>query len=98
MKTIRFSLMLLTAAGAAFAQHWEIGGSAGGSFLPAVSVSSTQGSATKGFQPRVAASAYVGQNLYRHLSGEIRYTFMQSNLKLSSGGQTATFAGNTHAV
>ncbi len=98
MKTLRYSLMLLTAASAAFAQQWEIGGAAGGSFLPNVPVTSPQGSATTGFRPGLAAGVFVGQNLYRHLSGEIRYTFLQSDLKLASGGTTTTFSGNTHAV
>src|SRR4051812_11420014 len=98
MKTLRYSLLFCAAATAAFAQQWEIGGGAGGSFLPAVSVSSPKGSATTGFQPGLAAGFYFGQNLYKHLSGEIRYTFLQSDLKLASGGTTATFAGNTHAV
>src|SRR4051794_3046008 len=98
MKPLRYSLIVLTASTAAFAQQWEIGGSAGGSFLPSVSITSPQGSASTGFQPGFAAGAFIGQSLYKHLSGEVRYTFLQSNLKLSSGGTTATFAGNTHAI
>src|SRR5438045_3197112 len=98
MRTLRYSLLFCAAAAAASAQQWEIGGGAGGSFLPAVSVSSPQGSATTGFKPGLAAGFFLGQNLYKHLSGEIHYAFMQSDLKLSSGGTTATFSGNTHAV
>src|SRR4051812_18157611 len=98
MKTLRHSLLFCAAATAAFAQQWEIGGGAGGSFVPAVSVSSPKGSATTGFQPGLAAGFYLGQNLYKHLSGEVRYTFLQSDLKLASGGTTAAFSGNTHAV
>src|ERR1044071_4903108 len=97
MKTLRYSLMLLTAA-TAFAHQWEIGGNVGGSFLPGVAVTSSLGSATTGFQPGITAGAFVGQDLYKHLSGEIHYSFMQSNLKLSSGGTTATFSGNSHAI
>jgi hypothetical protein len=98
MTKLSISLFFLTAATAAYAQQWEIGGGGGGSFLPGVSVTSPKGAATTGFQPGFAAGVYVGQNLYKHLSGEIRYTFMQSDLKLASGGTTATFSGNTHAV
>jgi hypothetical protein len=98
MKTLRYSLLFCAAATAAVAQQWEVGGGAGGSFLPAVSVTSPRGPATTGFRPGFAAGVFVGQNLYKHLSGEIRYTFLQSDLKLSSGGTTATFSGNTHAV
>jgi hypothetical protein len=89
---------LLFFAGAAFAQQWEFGGSAGASFLPMVSVNNPAGSASAGFSPGVAAGVYVGQSLNPRISGEIHYTFLQSNLKLSSGSTNATFSGNSHAV
>jgi hypothetical protein len=98
MKTLRYLLIFSTAATASFAQQWEIGGGAGGTFVPGVAVSGPQGSATAGFKTGLAAGFFVGQNLYKHLSGEIRYTFLQSDLKLASGSTTATFSGNTHAV
>jgi len=96
MKSI--SVTLLFFAGAAFAQQWEFGGSAGASFLPMRPVTSPAGSASAGFQPGFAAGAYVGQQLNPRISGEIHYTYLQSNLKLSSGSTTATFAGNSHAI
>jgi hypothetical protein len=98
MKSLRLSLLLAAAAAAAYAQQWEVGGAAGGSFLPGVTANGPSGSATAGFKSGFTAGAFVGQNLYRHLSGEIRYNFTQSDLKLSSGGTTATFGGNTHSV
>jgi outer membrane protein with beta-barrel domain len=85
-------------AGAAFAQQWELGGSAGASFLPMVSVNNPAGSASAGFGPGVAAGVYVGQSLNPRISGEIHYTFLQSNLKLSNSGTDATFSGNSHAI
>jgi hypothetical protein len=98
MKTLRNSLLFLTAAAGAFAQQWEIGGNVGGSFLPSVSVTAPAGSATTGFQTGIAAGAWIGQTISRHIGGEIRYNFMQSNLKLASGGTNTSFSGNTHAV
>jgi opacity protein-like surface antigen len=98
MKSLRISLLLLAAAAAAMAQQWEIGGAAGGSFIPGVTASGPAGSATAGFKTGFTGGVFVGQNLYRHLSGEIRYNFMQSDLKLTSGGTTATFSGNSHAI
>jgi len=99
MKTIQLSVLLLAAAGTTcFAQQWEFGGGGGGSFLPGVGVSSSVGSATAGFQPGFAAGAFIGQNLYRHLSGELHYGFQQSNLRLQSGGTEATFSGVSHVV
>lgn len=70
----------------------------GGSFLPTLPVSSAAGSANAGFQPGVSAGAFVGQRYNAHISGEVHYTFLQSNLQLSSGGTTASFAGQAHAV
>jgi hypothetical protein len=96
MKSIFATLLFF--AGAAFAQQWEFGGSAGASFLPMVSVNNPAGSAHAGFSPGVAAGVFVGQSLNPRISGEIHYTFLQSNLKLSNGGTDATFSGNSHAI
>src|SRR5215468_9510915 len=92
---------ILLAAGfsaVSLAQQWEFGGLAGGGFLSTVNATNGFGSATAGFQNGPAFGAYASNNLYRHLAGELRYTYLQSNLKLSSGGQTATFSGNAHAI
>src|ERR1043166_8109700 len=94
--TTRITLSILAASICCFAQHWEIGGSAGASFLPNVPITSAAGPATAGFQTGMSFGGFVGQNLYRHLSGEVHYAFMQSNLRLQSGGTTATFSGVSH--
>jgi Outer membrane protein beta-barrel domain len=99
MKTLGRSILIFAAAGAAcFGQQWEVGGLAGGSFLNSVAVSSTAGTARAGFQPGAAFGAYVGYNSDKHLGGELRYGFMQSNQQLSSGGEKATFGGIAHVV
>ena len=99
MKTLATAVMILAAAaGASFAQTWEFGGLGGGSFLPGVPISGPQGSATAGFQPGFAAGAYFGQALYRHISGEVRYEFLQSDPQLSSGGSSVHFTGQSHVV
>jgi hypothetical protein len=41
--------------------------------------------------------AFAGDNLYRYISGEFHYEYMQSDLRLSSGGQSARFSGDAHA-
>ncbi len=91
-------LMVATAACPVFAQQWEVGGNAGLSFLPGVSVSSPAGSATAGFKMGPAAGGYLGQNLYPHISGEIHYDFSLSSLRLASGGTEATFSGMSHML
>lgn len=97
MKVVGYSILLL-ASSAAFAQQWEFGAVGGGQFLSNVSVTAPSGSAKAGFAPGAVVGAFLGQSLYKHLSGEIRYEYMQSNLQLTSGGQTASFSGAAHAV
>jgi hypothetical protein len=92
------SILLIATAGACFAQQWEFGGVGGAGFLSNVSVSSPQGSAKAGFQPGGAFGAFFGQSISSHIAGEVRYEFLQSNLQLSSGGTTARFSGNAHAI
>ena len=82
MKTLLRSILVLTAAAAAsFAQQWEFGGGGGGGFLNSVPVSGGTGSATAGFQTGAAFGGYVGYNQNRHIGGELRYGYLQSNLK-----------------
>jgi len=99
MKMIGKILLLLAFAICAFAQQWEVGVIGGGGFLNTVNVSTTStGSATAGFATGAVAGAFLGENMNAHWSGELRYEFFQSDLKLSSGGQSATFSGVAHAI
>jgi len=99
MKTLRRSILILAATGAAcFGQQWEFGGLAGGNFLNTVPVSNAVGTATAGFQTGAAFGGYVGFNQYKHIGGELRYTYLQSNLSLKSGGAEASFSGMSHVV
>jgi len=99
MRSIMKLLVLLSATGAAsLAQVWEVGGAGGGGFLPGLSATGPAGSATAGFAPGFALGAVAGQSLYHQLSGELRYTYQRSDLKLSSAGSQATFDGDSHAI
>jgi opacity protein-like surface antigen len=99
MKTLLRSILVLTAAAAAcFAQQWEFGGAGGGSFLNSVAVSGGPASATAGFQTGAVLGGYVGYSQYKHIGGEIRYAYLQSNLRLKSGGTEATFSGVSHVL
>jgi len=99
MKTLLRSILVFAAAAAAsFAQQWEFGGVGGGGFLNSVPVSGVIGSATAGFQTGAAFGGYVGYSQYRHIGGELRYAYLQSNLSLKSGGNDATFSGISHVV
>jgi len=89
---------LVVLAPACFAQIWEAGGVTGGGFTNNLNVSNAIGSATTGFSNGFAFGAVLGQNLYPRISGELRYTYRFSDLRLSDAGQTATFKGLTHSV
>ncbi|HEY1219159.1 MAG: hypothetical protein ABSE42_08855 [Bryobacteraceae bacterium] len=99
MKTIGKTLLFLAFGFGAFAQQWEVGGIGGVGFLDTVHVTTTSaGSATAGFAAGAVAGAFFGQNLNAHWSGEIRYEFFDSGLKLSGAGSSATFSGMAHAI
>jgi hypothetical protein len=70
----------------------------GGAFLNNVSVTAPSGSATAGFQTGGVFGAFLGQNMSNHIGGEVRYEYFQSNLELKSGGVSATFSGQAHAI
>ena len=98
MRTLRLAILLIPAATAAFAQQWEFGAVGGVGLLNTVSATGTPGNATAGFAPGFVAGIFLGQNLYQHLSGQIHYEYMQSDLRLSSGGQSAQFSGAANAI
>jgi hypothetical protein len=99
MKTIRNAILLL-AAGAAggFAQQWEVGVAGGYRESPGNPVTAPGGTATTGFAPGGAFSAYFGQNEGRYFSGEVRYSYLLGDLRIQSGGATTTFSAVTQEV
>jgi len=99
MRVISFAVLPILAATALLGQQqWEFGAVGGGGLINNVAAASPAGSATAGFAPGFATGVFAGQNLYRHVSGEIRYEYMQSDLRLAAGGQTAQFSGAAHAI
>jgi hypothetical protein len=92
------SVLLFCVPAISSAQKWEFGVDGGAGLLNHVTATATTGSATAGFAPGFVAGVFAGENLYKHLSGEIHYEYMQSDLRLSSGGQSPQFSGMAHAV
>lgn len=91
-------LCLVLAAGAVRAQTREIGIIGGGAFLRSIPIQGAPADTSAGFQPGAVGGVLLGQDLYRHWGGEIRYLFEQRSLRVSSGGQTASFAGQAHVL
>jgi hypothetical protein len=111
-QAILATLAILGAASTAWAQDsgaaapnseaavpkWEIGVLGGGGFYNSASVSSPAGSGSAGINKGLAVGAYVGNNMYKLLGGELRYEFLPGDLKVSSGGTQATFTGQAQAI
>jgi hypothetical protein len=98
MRSITVFASLILAASAALGQQWSFGALAGGGLLNNVSATSPAGSATAGFAPGFVAGLFAGENMYSHISGEFHYEYMQSDPRLSSGGQSAQFSGVSHSA
>jgi hypothetical protein len=93
--TLAVTAVLVTACSA---QEWEIGGSAGIGATLNQTVTRDNVSGKAGFRPGFAASVVGGTHLKNRVSGEIRYLFRDSDLRLSSGGTGVRFAGESHTV
>jgi hypothetical protein len=91
-------VLWLMAAAVAAAQEWELGVSGGFGFLRNPAVTTAAGSGTAGFKDGLAFGAVAGNDMYDHLSGEMRYQYRFSNLKVTGGGQQAGFNGETHVI
>lgn len=90
---------LLFLAMTAGAQNWEAGVLAGGGFyITHPRIDGPFGSAEAGIGSGPAFGVFLTQNLYRRLSGEIRYAYHRGDLQLSSGGLRAAFRADSHAL
>src|ERR1700735_4648030 len=96
------SLMFLAtavAAPAAFAQKWEVGLGAGGSFLTSETITNPAGNADATRDPGLALSAFLDNTIGSGLfGGELRYDHENGDLKLSSGGTTVKFGSQSNAI
>lgn len=93
------SLTLAVVTPAAFAQKWEVGFGAGGSFLTSDTITSPAGNANATRAPGLAVSAWLDNTIGSGLfGGELRYDHENGDLKLSSGGTSATFASQSNAI
>lgn len=96
------SVMFLASAvatPAAFAQKWEVGFGAGGSFFTSETITNPAGNASATRQPGLALSAWLDNSIGSGLlGGELRYDYEMGDLKLSSGGTSTTFASRSNAI
>jgi outer membrane protein W len=93
------SLAIAVATPAAFAQKWEVGFGAGGSFLTSETITNPEGNANATRNPGLAVSAWLDNTIGSgQFGGELRYDHEMGDLKLSSGGTSTTFGSQSNAV
>ena len=98
MRIFRFLSLLTLAACACPGQSWEVGIAGGYSFYHDATITNTPLSARAGFQSGGVGSAEIGEDVSRYLGGEFRYTFIDGDARLRSGGQQVTLGTLAHAV
>jgi hypothetical protein len=82
----------------AFAQTWEVGAAAGYGLYREANVTGATASGKTGFESGVAVGAVLGNDRFRYIGGDVRYTYRHDALKVSSGGVTATAGAQSHAL
>ena len=95
---LKVCLMLSPLSSGLWAQHWEVGGSAGYGLYRDVSVNNGPLSGKTGFQSGVAFGGVFGNQTTRHIGGEARYTYRSNDMRVSSGSTKATAGADSHAV
>ena len=90
--------------GAANGQTFQSGGKyefgVGGAFSYYTSqeIRSSRGNANVGLKPGFGASAWMGHNMYRKISGELHYDFGKNDLKMDSSAGNVSFGAHSHAL
>jgi hypothetical protein len=81
-----------------YGQRWEFGAGAAGTFYTARSVSASSLSAKAGFDNGWGATAWLGNDMFKYVGGEIRYMYQNNALKLEGNGQTYTFGARSQSI
>ena len=90
--------LALSCACVAQDRGWEVGGAIGIGVMRYATIDNAGSSTSAGFDNRFVAGAFIGQDLYKHFSGEFRYVYREDSLVLKGGGQKATARGDSHLV
>jgi len=91
-------LALLFCASICFAQNYEMGAAAGYGFYRNTRVIALAGTLTAGIRDRFAAGATLTEDMYEHLSGELRYLYQDGDPFVSGFGRKANIEGQSHSV
>lgn len=89
-------LFAFSCAAACFAQHFEIGGAVGYGLYRNGTIYGSGESATAGIRNRFSAGFMFGEDLYEHISGEVRYVYQDGHPFLSAHGTQSDIQGQSH--
>ena len=78
--------------------RFEFGGGVGGSFTTQRTITGSSGSADLSFPAKVMGSVWIGHNMYKMVSGELRYDYEGGEYKLSGKGGIATFRSRNQSI
>ncbi|HEV3200897.1 MAG TPA: hypothetical protein VGZ73_23500 [Bryobacteraceae bacterium] len=92
-----FLISILCVSGGV-AQQYDVGGLIGYGAYRNIGVNSAGGTATAGIRNGFAAGAVVGEDLYSHISGEIRYLYHAGDPFLSMGSIRGDIPGESHTL
>jgi opacity protein-like surface antigen len=92
---VKYLLGFLCAA-ACCAQQYEIGGAIGYGFYRNGTIFGPGSSVTAGMRDRFAAGFVIGEDLYEHVSGELRYVYQDGHPFLSARGAKSDIQGQSH--
>ena len=90
-------LAVFFCAGACLALQYELGGTFGYGVYTDGSVISPGGTATAGIRNRFATGVVFCENLFEHVSGEMRYLYHDGDPFLSTGAVRGNIQGQSHA-
>src|SRR5438445_7631447 len=80
------------------AQGWEIGVLGAFGWSQNSTLTNPTGRARAGYDPRFAMGAVFGQNMYKYVSGEIRYMYLVGEPALKSEDSVVGISGNSNIV
>jgi opacity protein-like surface antigen len=93
------SLLFFVAMPCCFAQDWEVGVAGGYSTYQDTTIKNGSGeSAQAGFGSRFAVGAVLTENVAEHIGGELRYTYLDGDSELGSGGREVNLAARSQAI
>ena len=91
-------LALFFCVSACFAQNYEVGVAGGYGVYRNARVIAPAGTVTAGIRNRFAVGATLTEDMYEHLSGELRYFYQDGDPFVSGFGRKANLEGQSHSV